>query len=193
MQRKFLEGLGLEKEVIDRIMDENGKDIENAKSKLETERDNYKSQFETAQNALKEFEGVDVKDLQGKITQLNSDLAQKEADYNAKIADMEFNGKLDGIISQSGAKNAKAVRALLDIETLKASKNQDADLQAAIDTCKAENDFLFESKEPIKHPVGPTNGNMPTGLTKEAFSKMGYMERLKLKQENPEQYNEMRG
>ena len=31
MKRKFLEDLGIEKDVIDRIMDENGKDIENAK------------------------------------------------------------------------------------------------------------------------------------------------------------------
>ena len=34
--------------------------------KITTARDNYKSQLETAQTALKEFEGVDVKELQGK-------------------------------------------------------------------------------------------------------------------------------
>ncbi|MBE6857384.1 MAG: hypothetical protein IJO99_02760 [Ruminococcus sp.] len=43
MQRKFLEDLGLEKDVIDKIMTENGNDINNAKKKLEAERDNYKS------------------------------------------------------------------------------------------------------------------------------------------------------
>lgn len=41
-------------------MDENGSDIENTKKKLEAERDNYKTQLETAQTALKEFEGIDV-------------------------------------------------------------------------------------------------------------------------------------
>ena len=48
MQRKFLEDLGLEKDIIDKIMTENGNDINATKSKLETERDNYKSQLETA-------------------------------------------------------------------------------------------------------------------------------------------------
>ena len=61
MQRKFLEDLGLEKEIVDKIMS----DIEKTKARLEAERDNYKEQLETAQNALKEFDGIDVKELQG--------------------------------------------------------------------------------------------------------------------------------
>ena len=90
MQRKFLEELGLEKDVIDKIMAENGSDIE----KIKADRDNYKSQLETAQEALKGFEGVDVKELNGKIAQLNSDLAAKDTEYQQKIADMEFNSVL---------------------------------------------------------------------------------------------------
>lgn len=49
--------------------------------KITTARDNYKEQLETAQNALKEFDGVDVKDLQGKIETLNNDLKTKETEY----------------------------------------------------------------------------------------------------------------
>lgn len=96
-------------EQINRLLDLASADIGNAKRKLEAERDNYKSQLETAQNALKEFEGVDVKELQGKIENLNSSLEEKESEYQAKISDMEFSNKLDGLLSKSGAKNAKAV------------------------------------------------------------------------------------
>lgn len=84
MQRKFLEDLGLEKEIVDKIMSENGSDIEKTKARLEAERDNYKEQLETAQNALKEFDGIDVKELQGKIETLNSDLKNKETEYQSK-------------------------------------------------------------------------------------------------------------
>ena len=47
MKREFLEGLGLEKEVIDKVMAENGKDIEAEKTKTknaEADRDRYKEQ-----------------------------------------------------------------------------------------------------------------------------------------------------
>lgn len=93
-------------------------------SKITTARDNYKSQLETAQDALKEFEGVDVKELNGRITQLTNDLAAKESDYQAKIADMEFSTVLDNAISASGARDAVSVKAHLDLNTLKDSKNQ---------------------------------------------------------------------
>lgn len=195
MQRKFLEDLGLEKEVVDKIMDENGSDLEKAKAKLEAERDNYKSQLETAQNALKEFEGVDIKDLQEKINTLNDDLKRKDTEYTQKIADMEFNSVLDGAINSSGAKNAKAVKALLDLESLKASKNQAYDINKALEAVKTENDYMFESKEPIKNPVRETNNPDITksGITKESFAKMGYAERLNLKRSNPEKYAELKG
>lgn len=170
MQRKFLEDLGLEKDIIDKIMTENGNDIEKTKSKLEAERDNYKEQLETAQNALKEFEGVDVKDLQGKIDTLNNTLQTKETEYQNKIADMEFNAVLDGELSKVGAKNAKAVKALLDLDSLKTSKNQAEDIKTALETLKNDEStaFMFdvwgEGKPTFKgmHPGNP-GGNPPSG------------------------------
>ena len=127
--------------------------------KIRTSRDNYKEQLETAQTALKEFEGIDVKDLQGKITALTNDLNTKETEYQNKIADMEFNSTLDGELSKMGAKNSKAVKALLDLESLKTSKNQAEDIKTALETVKGENDYLFVSAEPIKNPVQQTNPN----------------------------------
>lgn len=162
-------------------------------TRIRTERDNYKTQAETAQNALKEFEGVDVKDLQEKIKNLNTDLANKEADYQQKIADMEFNNVLDGAITKSGAKNATAIKALLDLEALKSSKNQAEDITKALEAVKSENDYMFASEEPINNPVKPTNGTLPGVITKEAFAKMSYLERVKLKKENPTKYNELKG
>lgn len=193
MQRKFLEDLGLEKEIIDKIMDENGSDLEKNKAKLEAQRDNYKSQLETAQNALKEFEGVDVKNLQEKINTLNDELRRKDTEYTQKIADMEFNSVLDGVISSSGAKNSKAVKALLDLESLKASKNQADDIKQALEAVKTNNDYMFESKEPIKNPVKDTGSTKITGITKEAFKEMSYSERLKIKQSDPKKYQELKG
>lgn len=193
MQRKFLEDMGIEKDVIDKIMSENGKDIESTKHKLEVERDNYKDSLEIAQNSLKEFEGVDVKELKGKVAQLTADLTQKDNEYKAKIADMEFSSVLDSAISASKAKNTKALKALLDVEKLKASKNQAEDIKSAIENVKKDNDYLFESAEPIKNPVAPTGTPAAGDVSKEAFAKMGYLQRLELKRSDPEKYNQLKG
>lgn len=156
---------GATDEQINALLDINSADIGNAKKKLEAERDNYKSQLETAQNALKEFDGVDVKELRGKIDTLTNDLAAKETEYQNKIADMEFNSVLDSTIAKSGARNAKAVKALLldDLDSLKASKNQADDIAKALETIKSENDFMFMSEEPFKNPVKDTGNSKITG------------------------------
>lgn len=170
---EILKEIGVEipedkKKAFDSAFEESYKTVAEVK-KVTTARDNYKSQLETAQNALKEFDGVDVKDLQGKIETLNNDLKTKETEYQNKIAEMEFNSVLDGAISKSGAKNAKAVKALLDLDTLKASKNQADDITKALETVKSENDFMFSSDNKggwgERHKGSPENA---TGV-EEAF------------------------
>ena len=163
MQRKFLEELGLDKEAIDKIMGENGSDIENTRKKLEAERDNYKSQLETAQETLKSFDGVDVNELKGKITQLTNDLNAKEKEYQGRLADMEFTNAIEAALNSAGAKNTKAVKALLDLDSLKSSKNQAEDIKKALETVKSENDYLFVSNEPIRYPVKDTGTQQFSG------------------------------
>ena len=149
------------KNAITTAVNENYKTIAEV-NKIITTRDNYKEQLDTAQNALKEFEGVDVKELQGKITNLQKDLAAKDKEHQDKLADIEFNSVLDSSITSSKAKNAKAVRALLDLEALKTSKNQAEDIKTALENIKKDNDFLFDSEEPVNKPVKDT-GNPNTG------------------------------
>ncbi len=169
------------KEQIDALLNIHSSDIGKTKQKLEAERDNYKAQLDTAQEALKSFEGVDVAELRGKIDTLTADLAAQESGYKAKIADMEFQSILDAAITGSRAKNAKAVAALLDLEALKASKNQSEDIKSAIGKVKAENDFLFQSDEPFQNPspVGQTN-------PQNSGTKMSLLEAMKYKNEHPD-------
>lgn len=112
--------------------------------KIETARDNYKMQLDTAQNSLKEFEGVDVNELQSKITTLTNDLAAKDSEFQAKLADMEFDSWLDGELTTAKAKNVTAVKALFDIKALKESKNRDADFTSALESVKTANGYLFD-------------------------------------------------
>ena len=154
MKRKFLEDLKLEKETIDKIMDEHGKDV----TKLTTERDNFKNQYETAQTALKGFEGVDVNELQTKISTLNTQLANKDTEWQGKLDELEFSGLLKDAVKGAGARNDKAVIALLDVANLKNSKNRQADITTALEAVKKNNAYLFQdSKTPyvVSRTEGP--------------------------------------
>jgi len=161
MKKEDLVALGLSEEQIAEVQRLNGLDIKREQDKLgkvELERDKYKEQLETAQSALKEFEGIDVDNLKGEIEKLQNDLKTKDEQYQKELAERDFNALLESQINTFGAKNVKAVKALLDIDTLKESKNQEADIKAMLEACKTENDYLFGSDEPINNPVAPTGG-----------------------------------
>ena len=166
MKKDELLSKGLTEEQIQFVMAENGKDIQREKEKIsamEAERDNYKEQLATAQEALKGFEGIDVNELNEKIKDLARQLTDKDNEYRAKLADMEFDSFITEAIKKSGAKSDKAVKAFLDLESLKASKNRDSDLNAAIEAVKKENDYLFTTEDTSKPTfVKPATGS-PTG------------------------------
>lgn len=153
--------------------------------KLRTARDNYKSQLDDATQKLKGFKGVNVEELQDKISALTDDLASQKAAFDKQLADRDFDDMLNAAITGSKAKNVKAVRALLDLEAIKASKNQSADIEAALKKVKEENDYLFTSEEPIDNGqfVGGTTPN-PTVKTLDDLDKMSYSEYKKYREGN---------
>lgn len=160
---------------------------------LSADKEGLEGQLSIATEQLKAFEGVDVAELQGRISTLNTDLGNLKADYEKKIADRDFEDLVKEAVAGAGGRSVKAVMAELDIEALKASKNQKEDVQKAVDKCKEINAWMFGINEPVNHPVtGPTKTSI-VGLTKEQFKAMGYKERLELKQQDPAKYEEMKG
>ncbi len=154
MKRKFLEDMGLTKDQVDSIMSENGKDIEAMKS----ERDSYKSQLDTAQTTLKGFEGVNVQELRGEIAKLTADMATKDAEHQKQIADRDFNDLLKETASTFKPRDLKAVMPFLDVEKLKASKNQAQDIKTALEAVKKDNAYLFQDvsiPRVVSHTSGP--------------------------------------
>ena len=125
--------------------------------KATSQRDEYKSSLDTVSGKLKEFEGVDVSDLKGQIEALQGDLKKKDDEYAAKEAERAFNDSLDKAITEAGGRNPKAIRGLLDLETLKESKDQTEDIKKALESVKESDAYLFGSDEPFLNPVGPTN------------------------------------
>ena len=71
---------------------------------------------------------------------------------------MQFDHILEGKLSERKPRNAVAVKALLNMDGLKLAGNEIVGLTEQLDKIAKENDFLFESSEPVPKYMGPTGG-----------------------------------
>lgn len=131
--------------------------------------------LDTTQEELKKFDGVNAEELNNKIKELTETIAKNAKDYEEKMAARDFDDSIEKAITAAKGKNAKAIKALLDIKALKESKNQEADLKKAIEALtKAEDSkMLFGEPEPVRtgsgNPIG-TVGKGGTGQNEETLS-----------------------
>ena len=133
MKREFLQGLQVEgsplpKEVIDAIMAENGRDIEAVKARY-ADAENVAGAWEEKYN-------------------------QALADHRQQLQDVVFGHDLEKAILAAKGRNAKAITALLDVDALKASENQQTALEEALQTLKQECSYLFQAETPPPYARG---------------------------------------
>lgn len=182
MKKEELQKLGLTDEQINEVFKMNGQDVNGAKGELENakkELEDYKAQFTSTQAELKKLQELKPEELSKQVSDLNEKLASQKADFEKQIADRNFNDLLAKTVTTAGGREAKAIMPFLDIEALKASKNQEADIKTAIETVKSEHDYLFTSTEPVKNAVSSTASNANASNTALDFAKsvMGIKEK----------------
>ena len=150
-----------QKTAINKAVSENYKtvaDYDKQKDKLTAAEEKVKS----TEEALKAFDGVDLEATKKQIADLQADLKKKDDEYQAQIADRDFSEILKESIAGANGKNAKAIKALLDdkLDSLKKSKNQKEDIDAAIKELAEAEDSKFLFGEPdatvVEHinPIG---------------------------------------
>lgn len=144
--------------------------------------DSLEKTVETAQETIKKFEGANPEELKKKVEELTKTIESNKADYEAKIADRDFTDMVDKAITSANGKNNKAIKALLDIEGLKSSKNQQKEIEAALkELAEAEDSkMLFGEPEPQNlgkgNPIGTVtkdNGAGLTGVEKAFYERTG--------------------
>lgn len=106
---------------------------------------------------LEGFKDVDVTALNQRIKDLETEKGTIESDYQTKLADRDFNDLVKESIASVNGKNAKAIMALLDMDALKASKNQKDDMTAALKSLSEAEDSKMLFGEPEPNPVGTGN------------------------------------
>lgn len=173
-----------------------------------------KSRFDDVNNAKKNAESLlaerdkqieDLKasagasdDLKKQIEKLQADNKAAVEAKDAEIKSIKINNAVNTALLSAGAKNIKAVMALVDMDKVKLSDKGDiSGIDEQIEALKGSDDskFLFKEDKPsttIKgaKPVSGNTGNAGA-ITKEQFTKMGYKERVELYNTNKELYDEL--
>ena len=188
MKREDLEALGMTKEQIDKVLDMHHeeydpvkKDLDTVNADLAAEKEKTSTQETTIAGLKKdlgEFKDADVSGMKQKIADLEEDIRKKDETHQKEIADRDFNDILKDCIASAKGKNAKAITALLDVDALKASKNQKEDIAAAIKVLTEAEDskMLFGEPEPnvvgTGNPIGTVDKKNPaeTGNLRDALS-----------------------
>ena len=131
MTRKQLEDLGLSKEQADAIIKINGDDIENAKSvssaelkNMQTEVDNLKGQVKDRDKQLETLKAStgDNEALTKQIADLQKANTDAAAAHESEMNKLKIDFAVEKALKSAGAKNLKAVRALLELEDAKFDK-----------------------------------------------------------------------
>lgn len=200
MKREDLRAIeGLTEEQINEIMRLHGQDAATYQANLQS----LQAQLTTAQQGLAAFDGVDVNELRGQITNLTNQLAAQAAEY-------AFNDVLRNAAREAGALDeADAITLLPDRATLRDSKNQAEDVKQAFADLKAHKPYLFQSspapaddgtdpqpgqEEPQGSPIvipKPRNQGGNAQPTLAEFLKMTGAERMALRTRNPALFQQL--
>ena len=176
MNRELLKELGLEDEAINKVMSEYGKSVNELKDKaekydtLEAQINDYKTQLEERDeqlNALSE-KAKGNEELTSQIEELKQQNEQVKTEYEEKLTNQQFDFNLDKTLS-SEVKNTKAVKSLLDLDTVKFDDGDFIGLKEQVEKLKESDPYLFKEAEEEKKPSYSTGEHKGTNTKIDPF------------------------
>lgn len=169
MKREFLKNLGIEdKDIIDKILDENSSDIGRAKGEL----DSYKDKVKDLEDKLSTKDGEiadltkkvgDTKTLTDKITQLETDKTNLTTELNTKVSQIQKDHAIEGKIRDAKGKNIKAIKALLDMDKITYENNELGGIDDQLTALASAEDSSMLFGETQTPPAGTHLNNPPSG------------------------------
>lgn len=171
MKREFLEAMGLDKETVDKILDENSRDIGREKQKA----DQAKEDLATAQQQLadrdkdmeelrKSAEGADG--IKQQLTDLQAKYNEETEQYKTQLAERDYSDAVSRAIAERGIKFSSKAAEKAYIADLKAKKLElkDGALSGFDEYHKAQleaDPAAFQSNKPSPTFAGPIGAGGP--------------------------------
>lgn len=189
MKTEFLKEMGLEQEQIDKIMAENGKDIEKYKSQAEgskSELEGLKTQLSERDKQLKDLQdgAGDNAELKKQIEDLQKINKEQKASYEKQVQETKFHAALDAELLKAEALDSELVKVKLNQDKLTLKDDGAIEgLKEQLDGLKESHGFLFKQAEAVKLTgAEPANKAVPTNKKPE---EMTYSEMIAYMANNP--------
>lgn len=164
MKTEELKEIGLNDEQIAAVFKLRGQEVEeynNLKKEyetLKTENENYKSQVASANEQIEAFKDMDIDSIKASAEEYKNKYEEAQIKAKEDIERINLNNAIDLGLVNAGSRNLKAAKALLDIDSLKDSKNLNDDLKAQIEGLKESDSYLFKIEgEPKQKGIGKSS------------------------------------
>lgn len=167
MKREFLKKMELTDEQIDAIMAENGKDVNSLKEQvnsLTAEKGGLQSQLTEHDTQLKDLKGKvkDSDELTAEIDKLQKANKEAKEKYEANLTAQQKSFLVDKALTGAGARNAKAVSSLLDLDSVEVKDGQLTGLDDQLKSLRESDGYLFK-EDPQPSEPQPQGGVQITG------------------------------
>lgn len=164
MTKEELKALGLNDEQAEKIVEDYGKNFV-AKSQFNAKNDELKAlkaERQTAQAELDKLKADNANnaDLVKQLDELKAAQAKREEEYAAQVEQMKLDAAVDRSLVAAKVKNAKAVRALLDMGAVKLDGEKISGLDEQVKALKTSDGYLFEQDAQISGII-PQSGADP--------------------------------
>ena len=202
MKREFLKKMELTDEQIDAIMAENGKDVNGLREQvnsLTSEKDGLQSQLNDRDTQLKGLKGKakDSDELTAEIDKLQKANKEAKEKYEADLTAQQKSFLVDKALADAGARNAKAVSSLLDLDSVEVKDGQLTGLDDQLKALRESDGYMFKENPQPSEPqpqggVRITGGQpKPESAPKIDMAHASYQEIKEFKEAHPDDFAAM--
>jgi len=177
-----------------KIMIDDGNFVPKARfDQVNEEKKDLKNQLAERDNQLSELQEKvkDNEELSQKITELQDQNKATAEEYENKLQAQQFDFAVEKALTKTGAKNVKAVKALLDLEKVKLDGENLIGLQDQVEALQENEPYLFGEELSGRSP-NPSNQPPPPAENPWSQEHWNITEQMKLLKEDPEKAEQLK-
>lgn len=164
MKKEDLLALGLNEEQVEKVLEFTKDSVPYSRFKeVIDEKNELKSELSNRDNQLEELAKItkDNEELNSKVKELQQINENAKTEYENKLASLRLDNAIELALTQSGALNNTATKALLSLENIKFENDKIVGLDEQLASIKQTDAYLFKQTTPSGFSPKIADDNKP--------------------------------